>query len=52
MDEGYSEEELYHQDSMVVGGPSVITFQDPGKKPEVSVSDRALRKAFMVRNHR
>lgn len=52
MGEECSEEELDYQDSMPVGGPSVITFQDPGKKPEVLASDRALRKAFMVRNYR
>jgi len=44
---GCSEEEFYDQGSTPVGGPPVITFQDPSKKPEVSASDRALKKAFM-----
>ena len=50
MGEEYSEKELYDQGSMSVGGPFVVTFQDPGKKSEVSASERAIKKAFMVRN--
>jgi hypothetical protein len=49
MSEGCSDEGLNYQGSMSVDGPSVVTFQDPSKKSEVSASDRALKKAFMVR---
>ena len=52
MGEECSGEEFDYQGSSPVGGPSVITFQDPRKKPEVSASDRVLKKAFMVRNPR
>ena len=48
MSEEYSEEESSDEDIASVGGPSVITFQDPRKASEVSTSDRALKKAFMV----
>lgn len=50
MDEEHSEEEFYDHDSTPVGEPSVVTFKDPIKKPEVSAFDRASKKAFMVRN--
>jgi hypothetical protein len=50
MSEEYSEEEFSDEDTTPVGGPSVITFQDLRKKPEVSASDKALKRAFMVRN--
>jgi len=49
MNEEDSEEELSDEGSTPDCGPSVITFQDPGKKSEVSASDRTLKKAFMVR---
>ena len=52
MGEECSEEELYDQGFTSVGGPSVITFQDPSKKSEASASDRTLKKAFMVSNFR
>lgn len=45
-----SEEGFSDEDTSPVGGPSVITFQDPSKKSETPVSDRALKKAFMVRD--
>ena len=50
MSEEGSEGEFSDEDTTAVGGPSVITFQDPSKKSEASASDRALKKAFMVRN--
>ncbi|KAF9780241.1 hypothetical protein BJ322DRAFT_1205904 [Thelephora terrestris] len=43
----YSEEELPDEGTTPVGGPSVVTFQDPSKKPGTSASDRVLKKAFM-----
>ena len=50
MSEGDSEGEVSDEDATPTGGPSVITFQDPSKKSEASVSDRTLKKAFMVRD--
>jgi len=50
MSEEDSEEESSDEDTSPVGGPSVITFQDPSKKSEASASDRTLKKAFMVRD--
>jgi len=50
MSEEDSEEEVSDEDTTPVGGPSVVAFQDPSRKSEVPVSDRALKKAFMVRN--
>jgi len=50
MSEEDSEEELSDEGTLPVGGPSIMTFQDPSKKTEASVSDRALKKAFMVRD--
>lgn len=50
MGEECSEEELYDQGFAPVVGPSVITFQETRKKSDVSASDRALKKSFMVRN--
>lgn len=52
MGEECSEEELCHPGSMPAGGPSVITFEDPSKKLEVSASDKNLKKTFMVCNSR
>jgi hypothetical protein len=52
MSEEYSEEELPDEGTNPVGGPSVVTFQDPSKKPGASASDRALKKVFMVGNSR
>lgn len=49
MSEEFSEEEVPDEDTTPVGGPSVITFQDLSKRPEISAPDRALKKAFMVR---
>ncbi|KAF9651111.1 hypothetical protein BDM02DRAFT_965243 [Thelephora ganbajun] len=40
-------EEFSDEDATPVGGPSIITFRDPGKKSEASASDRSLKKAFM-----
>jgi hypothetical protein len=51
MGEEGSEDELCDQGSTSFVGPSVITFQDPGTKYEVPASDRALKKAFMVRKY-
>ena len=50
MSEEDSEEEFSGEDTTSVGGPSVMTFQDPSKKPEAPVSDRTLKKTFMVRD--
>ena len=50
MSEGDSEEGFSDEDTPPADGPSVITFQDPRKKSEAPVSDRALKKAFMVRD--
>jgi hypothetical protein len=50
MSEEDSEEEFSDEGTTPVGGPSVITFQDPSKKSEASASDRTLKKAFMVRD--
>jgi hypothetical protein len=50
MSEEDSEEGSSDEDTSPVGGPSVITFQDPRKKIEASAPDRALKKAFMVRD--
>ena len=49
MSEVDSEGGFSDEDTSSVGGPSVMTFQDPSKKPEGSVSDKTLKKAFMVR---
>lgn len=48
MSEEGSEEGSSGEDTSQVGGPSVITFQDPSKKPEAFASDRTLKKSFMV----
>jgi hypothetical protein len=50
MSEEDSEEEPSGEDAMLVGGPFVITFQDPSKKSEAAASDKALKKTFMVRD--
>lgn len=50
MSEEDSEEVLSDEDTTSVGGPSVMTFQDPSKKSEAPVSDRTLKKTFMVRD--
>lgn len=50
MNEEDSEEQFSDEDTSPVGGPSVVTFQDPRKKYEASASDRTLKKAFMVRS--
>lgn len=50
MSEEDSEEEPSDENTSLVGGPSVITFQDPSKKSEASAPDRALKRAFMVRD--
>lgn len=50
MGEGDSEEELSDEGATPTGGPSVITFQDPSKKSEAAVSDRTLKRIFMVRD--
>ena len=50
MDEEDSEGGSSDEDTVQVGGPSVITFQDPSKKSEAPTSDRTLKKAFMVRD--
>jgi len=50
MNEEDSEEELSDEGTLPVGGPSIITFQDPSKKPEASASDKALGRTFMVRD--
>ena len=50
MSEEDSEEESSDEDTSPVGGPSVVTFQDPSKKSEAPAPDRALKKAFMVRD--
>ena len=49
MSEEDSEEDLSDEDVIPVSGPSVVTFQDPRKNSEVSASDKALKKTFMVR---
>lgn len=48
MNEEDSEGEVSDENPSRIGGPSVVTFQDPSKKSEASASDRALKKAFMV----
>ena len=51
MSEEDSEEEFSDEDTTSVGGPSIMTFQDPSKKSEAPVSDRTLKKkTFMVRD--
>jgi len=50
MNEEDSEGQSSDEDTSPIGGPSVVTFQDPSKKSEASASDIALKKAFMVRN--
>jgi hypothetical protein len=49
MSEEDSDEDFSDEDAMPVGRPAVVTFQDPSKKSESPASDRALKKAFMVR---
>ena len=50
MNEEDSEDEFSDEDYTPSGGPSVVTFQDPTKKSEVTASDKALKKSFMVCN--
>lgn len=50
MNEEDSEDEFSGGDSTPASGPSVVTFQDPAKKSEVTASDKVLKKAFMVCN--
>ena len=50
MSEVDSEGGFSDEDTSSVGGPSVIAFQDPSKKSEASAPDRALKRAFMVRD--
>ena len=52
MSEEDSDEEFSDEDATPVGGPPVITFQDPSKKSEASASDKTLKNAFMVRDSR
>jgi hypothetical protein len=49
MNEEDSEDEFPDEGSTPGGGPSIVTFQDPKARSEISASDRALKKAFMVR---
>ena len=48
MSEEDSEEEFSDEDTVPLGGPSVITFEDPSKKSDAPASDKALKKTFMV----
>lgn len=50
MSEEDSDEDFFDEGTMQVGRPAIVTFQDPSKKYEAPASDRALKKAFMVRD--
>lgn len=50
MSEEDSEGGFSDEDTSPIGGPSIITFQDPSKKSEASASDISLKRAFMVRD--